>query len=119
MAAVPSSETPAPTATSSNVWAFAARQRTLTSPGAQRIELTPKESQLLTTLLDHAGHTVNRKQLLSAIYGRQDDSSDRALDTLVRRTRSKIETATGSPAPILTEHGVGYAFVANIRSADA
>jgi two-component system OmpR family response regulator/two-component system response regulator TctD len=118
MSAVLPSEVPGPQATSSAAWIFQARQRILTSPEAIDIELTPKESQLLTALLARAGKTVRRDLLLEAIYHRQDESSDRALDTLVRRTRHKIETATGIPAPILTEHGVGYAFVANFRSAE-
>lgn len=115
VAVLPSEKPVTPQAKKSGVWIFAARQRILSSPEAISIELTPKESQLLTVLFACAGITVRRDQLLEAIYHRHDESSERALDTLVRRTRSKIEVATGTPAPILTEHGVGYAFVANIR----
>ena len=118
MATAQPGELPAPKPISSAAWIYMARERILTSPEVKRIELTPKEAHLLAALLAEAGHTVRRAQLLEAIYGRQDESADRALDTLVRRTRSKIEAATGTPAPILTEHGVGYAFVANIRSAE-
>jgi len=95
-------------------WTFVMRQRTLISPTAQRVELAAKECQLLTALVAEAGGTAKRTTLLEGIYGLQDNNTERALDTLVRRTRRKIEMATGTPAPILTEHGVGYAFVANI-----
>jgi DNA-binding response OmpR family regulator len=102
------------TVADSSSWTFVTRQRALVSPAAQRIELAVKECQLLTALVAEAGRTTKRIMLLEAIYGQKDSNTERALDTLVRRTRRKIELATGTPAPILTEHGVGYAFVANI-----
>ena len=98
----------------SSSWTFVTRQRALLSPTSQRVELAVKECQLLTALVAEAGRTAKRVMLLEAIYGQKDSNTERALDTLVRRTRRKIEKATGTPAPILTEHGVGYAFVANI-----
>ncbi|MFZ4626633.1 MAG: response regulator transcription factor, partial [Rhodoferax sp.] len=100
--------------THSPSWTFVMRQRALISPAAQRVELAVKECQLLTALVAEAGGTARRATLLEGIYGLQDNNTERALDTLVRRTRRKIEVATGTAAPILTEHGVGYAFVANI-----
>jgi DNA-binding response OmpR family regulator len=113
-----SPETPAPKAVTPAVtpafWAFAPRQRILISPAAQRIELTAKEAHLLALLTAPPVGTVARHKLLEALYQRQDDSADRALDSLVRRTRHTIEAATGSPAPILTEHSVGYLFAASV-----
>jgi DNA-binding response OmpR family regulator len=103
-------ETPAPKA----VWTFAPRQRILTSPAAQRIELTAKEAHLLALLTAPPACTVARRKLLEALYQREDESADRALDSLVRRTRHTIEAAIGSPAPILTEHSVGYLFAASV-----
>lgn len=96
-------------------WTFISRQRILLSPVSQRVELAVKECLLLAALIVEPGRTAKRATLLDSIYGLQDNNTERALDTLVRRTRRKIEMATGVPAPILTEHGVGYAFVANIR----
>ena len=102
------------TVADSSSWTFVTRQRALLSPAARRVELAVKECQLLTALVAEGGRTAKRLMLLEAIYGQKDSNTERALDTLVRRTRRKIEMATGTPAPILTEHGVGYAFVANI-----
>jgi DNA-binding response OmpR family regulator len=107
-------ETPAPKAATRAVWSFAPRERILTSPAAQRIELTAKEAHLLELLTLPPAGTVARRRLLEVLYPRQDDSADRALDSLVRRTRHTIEVATGSPAPILTEHSVGYLFAASV-----
>ena len=113
-AVAPPLETLAPKAVTPAAWACAPRQRTLTSPPAQRIELTAKEAHLLELLVTPPAGTVARRKLLQALYLRQDDSADRALDSLVRRTRQTIEAATGSPAPILTEHSVGYLFAASV-----
>ena len=107
-----------PRAISSSTWTFQVHQRILISPEAKRIALTAKEAHLLNALFAQPGDTVRRDHLLETIYQRQDESADRALDTLVRRTRRRIEAETGIPAPILTEHGIGYAFVANIRIVD-
>jgi two-component system OmpR family response regulator/two-component system response regulator TctD len=107
-------QTVAVTVADSSSWTFVTRQRALLSPAARRVELAVKECQLLTALVAEGGRTAKRVMLLEAIYGQKDSNTERALDTLVRRTRRKIEVATGTPAPILTEHGVGYAFVANI-----
>jgi DNA-binding response OmpR family regulator len=113
-ALAPPPETPATKAVTPAAWTFAPWQRILTSPAAQRIELTAKEANLLALLTAPPAGTVARRQLLEALYRRQDDSADRALDSLVRRTRHTIEAATGSPAPILTEHSVGYLFAASV-----
>ena len=113
-AVAPPPEAPAPKAVTPAAWTFAARQRILTSPTAQRIELTAKEAHLLALLTAPPAGTVARRKLLEALYQRQDESADRALDSLVRRTRHTIEAATGSPAPILTEHSVGYLFTARV-----
>ena len=113
-AAPPPEKTPAPQAITPAAWAFAPRQRILTSPAAQRIELTAKEAHLLELLTAPPAGTVARRRLLEVLYQRQDDSADRALDSLVRRTRHTIEAATGNPAPILTEHSVGYSFAGSV-----
>jgi DNA-binding response OmpR family regulator len=110
----PPPETSAPKAVTPAAWVFAQRERILTSPAAQRIELTAKEAHLLELLTLPPAGTVARRRLLEVLYSRQDDSADRALDSLVRRTRHTIEAVTGSPAPILTEHSVGYLFAASI-----
>lgn len=99
----------------SPTWTLVTRQRALVSPASQRVELAVKECQLLTALVGEPGRTAKRAMLLEAIYGLKDKNTERALDTLVRRTRRKIEVATSITAPILTEHGVGYTFVANIH----
>lgn len=95
-------------------WIFVPQQRILINPAGQSVDLTAKEAHLLVLLTAPPMGTVARGHLLEALYQRRDESADRALDTLVRRTRRTIEAASGIPAPILTEHSVGYLFAANV-----
>lgn len=84
------------------------RRRRLVSPTEQVIELTVKECELVE-LLASAADVMPRNELLEKIYHRQDESADRALETLVRRTRRKIAEIDGD-APLLTVYGIGYTF---------
>jgi DNA-binding response OmpR family regulator len=92
-------------------WKLTPLTRKLICPNGKCIDLSVKESKLLEVLLSSPGKAIPRSMLLDTIYQRNDVSADRALDQLVRRTRRAISTATGLPAPLLTEHGVGYAFI--------
>ena len=96
-------------------WKLKSRERVLVAPAGQRIELTPKEFQLLHGLASREGSAGLRKDLLEALYGRADESAERALETLIRRTRQTITGIVGGVAPILTQHGVGYAFTEDIE----
>ena len=95
-------------------WTLLSGQGALLDPRGKRVEITPKEYQFLELLVSHAGGTAPRDELLENLYGRDDESAQRALETLVRRTRQAIAGATGALAPILTQHGLGYAFTAPI-----
>ena len=95
-------------------WTLLAGQRVLLDPRGRRVEITPKEYRFLEILASRSGGTAPRGELLESLYGRGDERAQRALETLVRRTRQAIEGATGALAPILTHHGVGYAFNAPI-----
>lgn len=71
--------------------------------GDHSIPLTPKETLLVQTLIDHKGETVN-KQALSNIIG---ESSANKTEVYVCYLRRKIEQATGLRL-ILTVRGKGY-----------
>jgi len=75
------------------------------------IKLTSLELQFLELLATAAGQVVPRDILLNALYKRHDEHSGRALDSLVRRLRSKI-TSSGHASPIMTAHAVGFCFSA-------
>ena len=98
----------------SNSWVLQSEARSLNSPDGQCLPLTGKEWILFTTLASNPDYT-SRQALLTAIYQRDDLSAQQALDTLLRRTRQKIETKLGIPNPILNDYGIGYHFGGRIR----
>ncbi|MFL6243340.1 MAG: response regulator transcription factor [Acidimicrobiia bacterium] len=68
------------------------------------VHLTPTEFDLLAHLASHPGQVFTRGQLLVQVWGYQDDSGARTVDSHVRAVRRKL-----GPDVIRTVHGVGYA----------
>lgn len=96
----------------SEEWSLIQSTWALIAPDGTSIALTAKEVQFLELLTTTPGRPVNRTTLLSKLYLRHDEYTSRSLDSLVRRLRAKIMSATGSVAPIKTAHAVGYCFSA-------
>jgi DNA-binding response OmpR family regulator len=76
----------------------------------KRIELRPREYELLAFLMENPGHTFTREQLLSRIWGYRGQARTRTVDVHVDRLRRKIEDDMSSPTRIVTVRGVGYRF---------
>ena len=76
----------------------------------KRIELTPKEFDLLHLLASHPGKTYTREQLLNLIWGYQYNGYEHTVNSHINRLRSKIETDLSNPTYILTSWGIGYRF---------
>jgi DNA-binding response OmpR family regulator len=76
----------------------------------ERIELTPKEFDLLYLLASHPGRTYTREQLLSMLWGYQYNGYEHTVNSHINRLRSKIENDLSNPNYILTSWGVGYRF---------
>ncbi|MFO7447564.1 MAG: response regulator transcription factor [Ignavibacteriaceae bacterium] len=76
----------------------------------ERIELTPKEFDLLHLLAAHPGKTYTREQLLSTLWGYQYSGYEHTVNSHINRLRSKIENDLSNPKYILTSWGVGYRF---------
>jgi DNA-binding response OmpR family regulator len=93
-----------------NIWRLDRARRLLHTPGGATIILSPQESATCELFNAAATGTVARQQLLTAIYGRDDESAHRALDNMIRRLRQKISEGCGQSAPILTAYGIGYSF---------
>lgn len=75
-----------------------------------RIELTPKEFDLLHLLASHPGKTYTREQLLNILWGYQYNGYEHTVNSHINRLRSKIEPNISDPRYILTTWGVGYRF---------
>ncbi len=78
--------------------------------GAQEVELTSTEFELLLTLARHPGRIYTRAQLLDALHGISFESYERSVDAHIKNIRRKIEPEPRRPQLVLTVHGVGYKF---------
>ena len=76
----------------------------------KRIELTPKEFDLLYLMASHPGRTYTRENLLNLIWGTQYSGYEHTVNSHINRLRSKIEKDVSNPEYILTSWGVGYRF---------
>lgn len=76
----------------------------------QRIELSPKEFDLLVHLASNPGKTYSRMQLLNKVWGYEFEGFEHTVNSHINRLRSKIEKDMNHPEYILTTWGVGYKF---------
>ena len=79
--------------------------------GGQRLELTPREFEILRVLLGNAGRLVTKGRLLRAVWGEAYQGEDSYVYVHVSQLRRKVAAADpgGSLRDlILTEPGVGY-----------
>ncbi|MEF9841562.1 MAG: response regulator transcription factor [Raoultibacter sp.] len=74
------------------------------------IELTPREFELLASLMKHAGKVVSREDLLRDAWGWEYLTETKTVDTHIKRLRDKIEVAGYDPALVETVRGYGYRF---------
>jgi len=95
-------------------WRFDTRSRRLVSPTGDKVALTRAEFELLNALIAHPGTVLTRERLLGCITHRSWDPGDRTVDVLVRRLRQKLEIDPQSPELIITVHGEGYMFAAEV-----
>ncbi|HET6305321.1 MAG TPA: response regulator transcription factor [Myxococcota bacterium] len=82
----------------------------------RRIDLTPKEFNLLAYLVQNAGHVVSRTMLVEKVWGWGFDAHNNVIDVHVNRLRKKVDRAFGVKL-IHTVKGIGY--VAEDRGEDA
>lgn len=80
--------------------------RTVTVDG-ERVELTPKEYELLFYLIENKNIALSRDKLLSAIWGYDFFGDDRTIDTHIKNLRNNLGPYRDY---IVTLRGVGYKF---------
>jgi DNA-binding response OmpR family regulator len=96
-------------------WLLDTLRRQLVAPSGVSVDLNHNEFKLCYRLAMQNGDVVGRPQMLESIYKRDDESAQRALDTLVRRLRKKISEDTDGRSPIMTTYGVGHSFTDHIE----
>ncbi len=76
----------------------------------KKIELTPKEYDLLLLFASHPGRTFTREEILNTVWGSEYQGYGHTVNSHINRLRAKIEDDVTSPLYILTTWGVGYRF---------
>ena len=72
--------------------------------------LSAREFQLLRYLMERAGNTVPRVELLRSVWGYDSGTLTRTVDMHVASLRDKLEENPRHPVLIVTAPGVGYKF---------
>jgi two-component system response regulator ResD len=75
-----------------------------------RLDLKPREFDLLLFLMNNPGRAWTRDQLIEKVWGKSFDGDARTVDLHVARLRSKIEDDPADPRYVETVWGVGYRF---------
>lgn len=78
--------------------------------GKDEIRLTPKEFELLTLLVSHAGRVLTHRSIQKAIWGAPSGDQPEHLRVLMGQLRKKIEPDPARPRYLITEPWVGYRF---------
>lgn len=73
----------------------------------ERVQLSPKEYELLAYLVKNAGIALTREQLLQSVWGYDFFGDDRTLDTHIKLLRRNLGDYSKY---IVTLRGVGYRF---------
>jgi two-component system alkaline phosphatase synthesis response regulator PhoP len=75
------------------------------------VALSIREFQLLKYLIENAGATIRREQLLTDVWGYHGDMFTRTIDVHIASLRQKLENDPRRPVHIQTVQRVGYKFV--------
>ena len=73
----------------------------------QRVNMTPREYELLFYLVNNKGLALTREQIISKVWGYDFFGDDRTLDTHIKLLRKSLGDYAGL---IVTLRGVGYRF---------
>jgi len=96
-------------------WRMDLSQKEILNPDNVAIRLSSGEHMLLVSLIEYAGITLNRDQLLDLTKGREAQLFDRSIDNQISRLRQKLETDPKNPRIIQTKWGGGYVFCADLE----
>ncbi|RTL43823.1 MAG: response regulator transcription factor [Candidatus Melainabacteria bacterium] len=69
------------------------------------LDLTPKETIVLKTLMAKAGRVVSKRQIMNQVSDHLEEASENAVEIVIHRLRKKLESAR---VLITTVRGFGY-----------
>lgn len=79
--------------------------------GKESVQMSHKEFDILYYLWKRRNHTVSRDELLTEIWGYEENPTTRTVDNFILKLRQKLEKDPNHPQIILTVHGIGYKLV--------
>jgi two-component system alkaline phosphatase synthesis response regulator PhoP len=82
----------------------------------QSVYISGREFQLLRYLVEKAGTTIPRAELLRSVWGYDEGMFTRTVDVHIASLRQKLELDSKRPELIVTVPGVGYKFVGSRNS---
>jgi DNA-binding response OmpR family regulator len=91
---------------------FNAQQLEVSRDG-KTTRLTPVESRVLRSLVDHANTVCSVSQIVSDVFGLSNDGDTALIKAHIRHLRQKVEPDPNNPAYILTVPGEGYTLAMN------
>ena len=86
------------------------RQSRTAYKNGTELEMTGKEFELLTLLVENKGRTLSKEQIFSQIWGGDSFSEPQTLTVHINRLRQKLEEDPKNPKRIVTVWGVGYKY---------
>lgn len=75
------------------------------------VQMSHKEFEILHYLWKRRNSIVSRDDLLTEVWGYDENPSTRTVDNFIMKLRQKIEIDSNHPQIILTVHGIGYKMV--------
>lgn len=75
------------------------------------LEMTAKEFDLFTLLVENKGRTLSKEYIFNTIWGSDSFSEQQTLTVHIKWLRQKIEEDPKNPRKILTVWGVGYKYL--------
>jgi DNA-binding response OmpR family regulator len=79
----------------------------------RRLELTVRELELLTALVERRDRIVSREELYREVWGEPYRKADRSVDVYIGKLRHKLQEALPDRRFIHTHFGFGYRFSAD------
>jgi DNA-binding response OmpR family regulator len=77
----------------------------------ERLDLSPKEFDLLRVLAERTGEVVSKRELMAEVWREPYGGSDRTVDVHLSWLRSKLGETAQEPRYLRTVHGVGVKLV--------
>lgn len=82
--------------------------RRIVKRAGKRVDLSPKEYDLLIALVESRGAVVPRINLIREVWGYAETAVTRTIDTHIAELRRKLERDPSAPQHIITVRKVGY-----------